>query len=105
MVQKRPRNKLCYYTDYNVKCTTFNYSESGTSKKRYSVFSVDQVSEPLPPNQKYMINFRVSNLEETLKKAVSAGSKVTEMEIHNEGKFAWTWDPDGNKVELWQDND
>ena len=56
-----------------------------------------------PSDSSFMINYRVDNLDELLTQlraddiAVVAGP-----ESHENGKFAWIMDPDGNKVELWE---
>ena len=50
-----------------------------------------------------MINYRVDNLDEMLAHLRAAGIEVTGgPESHENGKFAWIIDPDGNKVELWE---
>jgi glyoxylase I family protein len=54
-------------------------------------------------NHECMINFRVENLlqflEELKKKGVKAEDKVGEYDY---GKFAWIYDINGNKIELWE---
>ena len=50
-----------------------------------------------------MINYRVDDLDELLGQLDAAGIGVhSGPESHENGKFAWIIDPDGNKVELWQ---
>jgi predicted enzyme related to lactoylglutathione lyase len=50
-----------------------------------------------------MINYRVDNLSEMLAQLRASGVKVVGgPESHENGKFAWIMDPDGNKVELWE---
>ena len=56
-----------------------------------------------PSDSSFMINYRVDDLDEMLAQLRADG--VTIMggpESHENGKFAWIMDPDGNKVELWQ---
>ena len=56
-----------------------------------------------PSESAFMINYRVDNLDEMLSQLQAAGVAVTGgPESHENGKFAWIMDPDGNKVELWQ---
>lgn len=56
-----------------------------------------------PSESSFMINYRVDNLD-----ALLAQLRAAEVEIvggpesHENGKFAWIMDPDGNKVELWE---
>jgi len=53
-----------------------------------------------------MINYRVENLEELLKKLKKEGVEIVgEMQTFNYGKFGWIMDPEGNKIELWEPND
>ena len=56
--------------------------------------------------QQFMINFRVNNIESLMEMLRSKNVK-SEPEIAEEeyGKFAWVYDPEGNKVELWEPKD
>jgi predicted enzyme related to lactoylglutathione lyase len=56
-----------------------------------------------PSESPFMINYRVDNLVELLAHLRAAGVTVVGgPESHENGKFAWIMDPDGNKVELWE---
>jgi predicted enzyme related to lactoylglutathione lyase len=56
-----------------------------------------------PSNSSFMINYRVDNLDEMLAQLRAGGiAIVSGPESHENGKFAWIMDPDGNKVELWE---
>lgn len=56
-----------------------------------------------PSNASFMVNYRVDNLGEMLEQLKAAGVEVVQgPESHENGKFAWIMDPDGNKVELWE---
>jgi predicted enzyme related to lactoylglutathione lyase len=56
-----------------------------------------------PSESSFMINYRVDNLDELLEQLRTAGVNVIQgPESHENGKFAWIMDPDGNKVELWE---
>ncbi len=53
--------------------------------------------------QQAMINFRVDDLDELLKQLATAGVRIDpKREDESYGRFAWIWDPEGNRVELWQ---
>jgi predicted enzyme related to lactoylglutathione lyase len=53
--------------------------------------------------QQTMINFRVDDLDGLLKKLDAAGVRIDpKRDDHEYGKFAWIWDPEGNRVELWE---
>jgi predicted enzyme related to lactoylglutathione lyase len=50
-----------------------------------------------------MINYRVDDMDEMIEQLTAAGIEIIKgPESHENGKFAWIMDPDGNKVELWQ---
>lgn len=56
-----------------------------------------------PSESSFMINYRVDDLLEMLDQLRSNGVEVVSgPESHENGKFAWIIDPDGNKIELWQ---
>lgn len=56
-----------------------------------------------PSDAPFMINYRVDDLDGMLAQLREAGVVVVGgPESHENGKFAWIMDPDGNKVELWQ---
>ena len=54
-------------------------------------------------DQRGMINFRVDALDEVLAKLAEAGARIDpKQEDYGFGRFAWFWDPEGNRVELWE---
>jgi predicted enzyme related to lactoylglutathione lyase len=56
-----------------------------------------------PSDAPFMINYRVDDLDALLAQLRAAGVAVVGgPESHENGKFAWILDPDGNKVELWE---
>ena len=56
-----------------------------------------------PSTSSFMINYRVDNLAEMLDQLRAGGVDIIGgPESHENGKFAWIMDPDGNKVELWE---
>ena len=55
------------------------------------------------PQQSFMINLVVDDLDAALANVQSAGGTViAEKEEHDFGRFGWIVDPDGNRVELWE---
>jgi predicted enzyme related to lactoylglutathione lyase len=55
------------------------------------------------PEQQYMINFRVSDIDAMLAHLKAAGATVEEIQDYESmGKFSWATDPEGNRFELWQ---
>ena len=56
-----------------------------------------------PSDATFMINYRVDDLDGLLAQLQAAGvAPVGGPDTHENGKFAWIMDPDGNKVELWE---
>ena len=56
-----------------------------------------------PSESSFMINYRVDNMDEMLEHLKGNGVEIVSgPESHENGKFAWIMDPDGNKVELWE---
>jgi len=54
-------------------------------------------------SQQAMVNFRVDNLDALLAKLESAGVRIDpKREDYDYGRFAWIWDSEGNRVELWE---
>ena len=53
--------------------------------------------------QQAMVNFRVDDLDALLAQLAEAGVRIDpKREDYSYGRFAWIWDPEGNRVELWQ---
>jgi predicted enzyme related to lactoylglutathione lyase len=56
-----------------------------------------------PSDSSFMINYRVDDLGALLAQLRAAGVEIVQgPESHENGRFAWVMDPDGNKVELWE---
>lgn len=56
-----------------------------------------------PSSKPFMINFRVTNLDELLAKLRAEGVTVDEKTEKSEfGYFGWAMDPEGNRIELWE---
>jgi predicted enzyme related to lactoylglutathione lyase len=56
-----------------------------------------------PSDASFMINYRVDNLDEKIAQLRAGGVEIVGgPESHENGKFAWIMDPEGNKVELWE---
>ena len=53
--------------------------------------------------QQFMLNFRVTHLDAFVDKLEQAGVRIDpERQDEEYGKFAWVYDPEGNKIELWE---
>ena len=53
--------------------------------------------------QSFMLNLRVDDLDQLLADLAAAGVRIDpHREEASYGRFAWIWDLEGNRVELWQ---
>ena len=53
-------------------------------------------------DQQAMVNYRVADLEAMLAQLRDAGVDVEGPMEHENGRFGWGTDPEGNRFELWQ---
>jgi len=68
----------------------------------FSHFPVDTTYFGDGPQQA-MIDFRVDDLDKLLIQLAESGVRIDpKREDYDYGRFAWIWDPEGNRVELWQ---
>ena len=56
------------------------------------------------PEQAWMINFRVGDLDAMLTQLRDAGAAVDDevQVMEGIGRFGWAFDPEGNRFELWE---
>jgi catechol 2,3-dioxygenase-like lactoylglutathione lyase family enzyme len=55
------------------------------------------------PSQAFMVNYIVDDLDALLERLQKEGVKIDpKRQDADYGRFAWIYDPDGNKIELWQ---
>jgi hypothetical protein len=69
----------------------------------FAPFKAD--SDYFPADKSYMINLRVSEIDELMESLTKAGIAVetrAEWEAPEIGRFARIYDPEGNAIELWQ---
>ena len=56
-----------------------------------------------PSKAPFMVNYRVADLAALLAALRAEGCNVVDkMDDSEYGKFGWVFDPDGNKIELWE---
>ena len=56
-----------------------------------------------PSESSFMINYRIDNMDEMIAQLKNGSIEILKgPEFHENGKFAWIMDPEGNKVELWE---
>lgn len=56
-----------------------------------------------PSNASFMINYRVDDMDGMVAQLQDAGVTIVRgPDTHENGRFLWILDPEGNKVELWE---
>lgn len=55
-----------------------------------------------PSTERFMINLRVDDLDGMIADLAAKGIEILGRQDKDYGRFAWILDPDGVKVELWQ---
>ena len=56
-----------------------------------------------PSTAPFMVNYRVADLRALIAALRAEGCRVDDKVDESEyGKFGWVFDPDGNKIELWE---
>lgn len=56
-----------------------------------------------PSTSTFMINYRVDDMDGMVAQLRAAGVEIIQgPESHENGRFVWIMDPEGNKVELWE---
>lgn len=83
----------------------YYWDQNDAKKKRLAAWSIMKREAPkVNEGRQFQVNYRVNNMDEL---AAHIKKEGVEMEGPNdypgEGKFAWIIDPEGNKVELWED--
>lgn len=74
-----------------------------TGEQPYSLISHFTDTEYMKPGTaNFMINLRVDDLDGMIAKVKAAGADILDSVDEGYGKFAWLLDPNGVKIELWQ---
>lgn len=82
-----------------------SFSPEGMPDNAFTVWSTFAADTEYfgDPQQSFMINLVVDDLDAALANVEAAGGEVIpEKEEHDFGRFGWIIDPDGNRVELWE---
>lgn len=75
---------------------------TGTGTTVWSPFKAD-TTYFAPSTASFMINYRVDDLHALLAQLRAEGCQVDDKVEESEyGKFGWVFDPEGNKIELWE---
>jgi D-3-phosphoglycerate dehydrogenase / 2-oxoglutarate reductase len=96
--------KYKYTEEYDAYYASFPYLDKHLKKETYTIFSIMPLgNRPVPKERPFTINLRVHDIERVVNHLVKHGANVKGIEVYDEGKFAWTYDLDGNHIELWED--
>ena len=74
-------------------------------KEHKTVWSIfpDSTKYLEPSKASFMINYIVDDLDALLARLAKEGVKIDpKRQNESYGRFAWIYDPDGNKIELWE---
>jgi catechol 2,3-dioxygenase-like lactoylglutathione lyase family enzyme len=73
-------------------------------KEQLTVWTVFPASSDyFPASQPFMINYIVDDMDALLNRLKQEGVKIDPKRMDESyGRFAWIYDSDGNKIELWQ---
>ena len=83
----------------------FHWRSKDTSAEHLTVWSIfpDTTTYFDPGKAPFMINYIVDDLDALLAKMKSSGMTTEpKREDSDYGRFAWVFDPEGNKIELWE---
>ncbi len=73
-------------------------------KEQVTVWTIFSAStDYIPATQPFMINYIVDDMDALLDRLKQEGVKIEPKRMDESyGRFAWIYDSDGNKIELWQ---
>lgn len=95
-----------YHTYLGIPLTGDGYSSfEGPEAQGTTVFSflAEDTRYFGEGEQRAMVNFRVDSLDEVLDRVTETGARIDpKREDSPYGRFGWFWDPEGNRVELWE---
>jgi catechol 2,3-dioxygenase-like lactoylglutathione lyase family enzyme len=82
------------------------WSDEGNREKEHvTVWTVFPASSKYfdPSSAPFMINYIVDDMDALLDRLKQEGVKIDDKRMDEPyGRFAWIYDSDGNKIELWQ---
>jgi catechol 2,3-dioxygenase-like lactoylglutathione lyase family enzyme len=71
----------------------------------WAPFPGDTTAFEWPADRQWVINYRVDDLDALLDQLRAAGVRTDESTFEDDnGRFGHCWDPEGNRIQLWQPN-
>jgi predicted enzyme related to lactoylglutathione lyase len=92
-----------YKTHFGVTMVGWEPWQQAAGPTVFQPFARD--TDKWPAGKQWMINFRVTDLDEILSKLRAAGIDIVtnpEWDAPEVGRFAVVQDPEGNAIELWE---
>lgn len=68
----------------------------------FSLFGQDETYIGEPGRQSAMVNFRVDDLDGVIERIRACGSATEPVLEEGNGRFSWSTDPEGNRIEIWE---
>lgn len=88
--------------DSKVYYISYPYTDA-TGKSHYFAWSIMPFKESIKNKPStFTLNLRVTNMDRVVAHLKQLDVEVSDVEQHDEGKFAWCKDGEGNQIELWQ---
>ncbi len=95
-----------YTSEYKAYYASFHYHPlDAPDAKRYVAWSILHTDKrpKYTEGKVFTVNYRVHNLDEILAHLRTNNIHIKGQEDHDEGRFAWIEDPEGNTIELWEE--
>lgn len=79
------------------------WGDSAKGSTVWGPFPADTTSFDWPPGVQWMINYRVDDLDALLAQLRAQGVETDDETFEDmNGRFGHCWDPEGNRIQLWQ---
>ena len=97
-IQAEPMGEAAYFHEFRVREA---HGERRLTRTVWAIFQrePDKKREP----ESFTVNYRVDDLAALLERLEAAGIPIEKAEDYDYGRFAWIRDPEGNKIELFED--
>ena len=98
-----PKRLAAWYEEH-LGVTRSDSSQPWESSQGILVFApFKKDSNYFPAEQALMVNFRVQKMDELLTELAAKRVRIDEKrQDESYGRFAWIYDIEGNKIELWE---
>ncbi len=93
-----PIGEGAYMHDFRVR------EPEGARRLTHTVWAIFQLEpDTARAPASFVVNYRVADLPAMLERLRGLSIAIEKVEDSDYGRFAWIRDPEGNKVELWED--